>query len=195
MITQSEIIRYLGYGKNTPDEGVLKMIRKCSEELENAVVPRHTFRRMKVSSQGEQVTVGTLSMCSKSLASNLKGCEEVIVFAASLGNAADMLMNRYLKIEVSRASVMQACAAAMIEDYCDECQRKLEMALKSEGCRLKPRFSPGYGDLSLEHQKTILGLLNANKEVGIFLTEGGMMVPEKSVTAFMGIIRDEYEYT
>lgn len=195
MITQSEIIRYLGYGKNVPDERVMKMIKECSDELESAVVPRHTFRRMKVSVDGECVTVGSFLMYSKSLAINLKGCEEVIVFAASLGNAADMLMNRYQKIEVSRASVMQACAAAMIEDYCDECQRNIEIALKDEKCHLKPRFSPGYGDLSLEHQKTILRLLNANKEVGIFLTEGGMMIPEKSVTAFMGIIRDKYEYT
>lgn len=195
MITQSEIIRYLGYGKNTPDECVMKIIKECSEKLEKSVVTRHTFRRMKVSVNGDCVTVGEFSMYSKSLAINLNGCDEVIVFAASLGNVADMLMNRYMKIKLSTASVMQACAAAMIEDYCDECQKNIEMSLKAEGCHLKPRFSPGYGDLSLEHQKTILGLLNANKEVGIFLTEGGMMIPEKSVTAFMGIVKDKDEYT
>ena len=191
MITRSEIIRYLGYGNNTPDECVMRMIKECSAELENAVTPRHTFRKMNVRMDGDCVIVGEFSMESKSLAINLKDCKEVIVFAASLGNTADMLMNRYLKTEISRAAVMQACAAAMIEDYCDECQRNIEMALRKENCRLKPRFSPGYGDLSLKYQKTILELLNANKEVGIFLTEGGMMVPEKSVTAFMGIIKDE----
>ena len=191
MITHKEIIRYLGYGKNTPDECVMKMIEECSEELEKAVVLRHTFKRMKVCVENGVINLNSFEIKSKSLSINLEGCEEVIVFAASLGNAADMLMNKYLKINVSKAAVMQACAAAMIEDYCDECQRNIEMALREENCHLKPRFSPGYGDLSLEYQKMILGLLNANKEVGIFLTEGGMMVPEKSVTAFMGIVRDK----
>ena len=98
MITQSEIIRYLGYGKNTPDECAMKIIKECSEELEKSVVPRHTFRRMKVSVNGDCVTVGEFSMCSKSLAVNLSGCNEVIVFAASLGNVADMLTGRTAKI-------------------------------------------------------------------------------------------------
>lgn len=191
MITQKEIIRYLGYGKNTPDECVMKMIEECSEELEKAVVLRHTFKRMKVCVENGVINLNSFEIKSKSLSINLEGCEEVIVFAASLGNAADMLMNKYLKINISKAAVMQACAAAMIEDYCDECQRNIEMALREEKCYLKPRFSPGYGDLSLEYQKMILGLLKADREVGIFLTEGGMMVPEKSVTAFMGIVRDK----
>ena len=49
------------------------------------------------------------------------------------------------------------------------------------------RFSPGYGDLALAHQKEVLKLLNAEKNVGITLTDTCLMVPTKSVSAIVGI--------
>ena len=53
------------------------------------------------------------------------------------------------------------------------------------------RFSPGYGDLSLDLQKTVFELLNPEKHIGITLTDGMLMTPMKSVSAFIGIKRTE----
>lgn len=52
---------------------------------------------------------------------------------------------------------------------------------------MRPRYSPGYGDLSLDVQSSFLKALNAQKTIGLFLSEGGVMQPEKSVTALMGL--------
>ena len=52
---------------------------------------------------------------------------------------------------------------------------------------LTPPFSPGYGDWSLAAQDRVLDLLQAPKRIGLTLTEGGMLVPEKSITALVGI--------
>ncbi len=41
---------------------------------------------------------------------------------------------------------LQACAAAMLEEYLDEWQTALEADMKKEGYYIRPRFSPGYGD-------------------------------------------------
>ena len=58
------------------------------------------------------------------------------------------------------------------------------------------RFSPGYGDFDLKYQKDILEYLDANKKIGISLTDSLMMIPTKSITAIIGIkrevINDEY---
>jgi len=48
------------------------------------------------------------------------------------------------------------------------------------------RFSPGYGDLSLENQKLFFKALELEK-MGMKLTESLMMFPEKSVTAIAGV--------
>ncbi|MBN1306661.1 MAG: hypothetical protein JXA18_02000 [Chitinispirillaceae bacterium] len=48
------------------------------------------------------------------------------------------------------------------------------------------RFSPGYGDLSLESQTIIHSLLDLSR-LGIALSSRYMLVPEKSVTAIAGI--------
>jgi cobalamin-dependent methionine synthase I len=51
---------------------------------------------------------------------------------------------------------------------------------------LKNRYSAGYGDLLLETQKILYGLLQLEK-IGIRITETCMLIPEKSVTAITGI--------
>ena len=56
-----------------------------------------------------------------------------------------------------------------------------------KGNLLSPRYSPGYGDVPLSVQKDICRELDCAKTVGITLTESLLMIPEKSVTAVIGI--------
>ena len=54
--------------------------------------------------------------------------------------------------------------------------------------KLRPRYSPGYGDLSLEVQSEVLKVLNADKILGIKLGANLLMTPKKSITAVQGVI-------
>ena len=76
--------------------------------------------------------------------------------------------------------IVQAIAATAIEQYIDD-----ETA--SWGEKLLPRYSPGYGDLPLSVQPDFLAALDAQKTLGITLTETFLMIPSKSVTAIIGI--------
>ena len=49
------------------------------------------------------------------------------------------------------------------------------------------RYSPGYGDLSLESQKQVFALLNPPKYIGVTLNDSLLMSPSKSVTGIIGI--------
>ena len=51
----------------------------------------------------------------------------------------------------------------------------------------RPRFSPGYGDLPLEVQRTLFSLLEPMRHIGLSLTDSLLMSPTKSVTAFVGL--------
>jgi cobalamin-dependent methionine synthase I len=47
------------------------------------------------------------------------------------------------------------------------------------------RFSPGYGDWTLDNQPQVLQLAEAER-IGITLTESNIMIPRKSVSAVIG---------
>lgn len=190
LIDFKEAARYLGYRQNEPDATVLKLMEECADAVQKESEPKHIYRRFALEITDNVIKAGGLEMTSRNLSRNLTGCGEIIFFAATLGNGPDMLMNRYSRLSISKAAVLQAVAAAAIEGYCNECQRNIEESLDAENIYVRPRFSPGYGDLPLTLQPDFLRILDAPKTVGIYLSEGGVMLPEKSVTAVMGLSRE-----
>lgn len=187
-IRTKEAIRYLGYGKSEVDEKTLTMMKESFLELQSLSEKRHVSRTYEISfSRDEQVNMGQLEIQSKNLCRNLLGCKEVYLFAATLGTEVDRQIRKYEVINLPKAVVFQACAAAYLEEYCDEIQCVLAEAMKESGRWIRPRFSPGYGDFSIEHQRKVLNMLDAGKTIGLTLTEGYMLTPSKSVTALIGI--------
>lgn len=187
-IDYKEAARYMGFGRNNPDERTMDLMKECEKELLAIAEPRHIYRQFDIDRiTDSEITVAGFTMYSRNLARNLKGCQSVYFFAATLGNGPDRLLNRYVRLHIAKAAVLQAVAAAAIEDYCNECQNKLSEELSSQGLFLRPRYSPGYGDLSLSVQPEFLRAIDAQKTVGIILSEGGVMIPEKSVSAIMGV--------
>ena len=183
-----EAARYLGYRGTQPDSMVEAMIEECIAEVETAAVPRSIRERFPLTFAGDETfQVASLRLRSRSLQRNLAGCKEVYLFAATLGIAVDTLIKRAALMDTAKGAVMQAAAAAVIEAFCDAENDKLRQEAESESLYLRPRFSPGYGDLSLDCQRDFLNLLKAQKNIGLTVTDSGLMVPIKSVTAIIGI--------
>ena len=59
---------------------------------------------------------------------------------------------------MSRAVILQACAAAAIESFCDEQEEGLRKSVEGEKLFLRPRYSPGYGDFPIQWQHTLFSL-------------------------------------
>ena len=171
-----EAVRYLGYGKNPVDEATSRLVEKGFLELEKVSALRSVFRIFEMNRiDEEKVAIGTLQISSKSLARNLNHCEKAVLFGATLGTGVDRLIARTSLTDMANAVVLQACAAAMLEEFCDEKQFEIGEELEKEGLYLRPRFSPGYGDCA--------------KAIGLTMTESFMMTPTKSVTAVIGASR------
>ncbi len=185
---RQETLRYLGYGRKQPDSQVEALLNDCREELEQALACRYVKRECSLEFVGEKgIRTELFSAESKNLRKNLRDCQSVLVFAATIGLGADQLIRRYEKFRVSRAVVIQAMAAAMIEEYCDCLNREWKKEYRDGGRYLRPRFSPGYGDFPLECQRGIIDGLEAGKRIGLTLTDSLIMMPSKSVTAVIGI--------
>ena len=188
-VNRNEIYRYLGaIGGASPDETMRALTEDVLRELSGKVRPGHVSLVVPLTVTPEdRIDMTCMQIRSKSLFRNLRGCDEALLFAATLGDGADFLIRRYEKTDMARATVCQAASAAMIEAYCDEINDAWKKEYKEKGCFLRPRFSCGYGDFPLTCQKRFLEVLQADKRLGIRLTEGLLMVPTKSVTAVIGI--------
>lgn len=185
-----EAVRYLGYGSHAIDDDTLALIGSSFEELERTASRRIIYRIFDVSFRGDTgLKIETLEIDSRDLRKNLNGCEKVIVLGATLGAEADLLLRRYALTDMARVVVLQACAAALLEEYLDRCQEEFRQAQEEAGYYLRPRFSPGYGDFSIGHQGGILRMLDASKRIGLSMTDGNMLAPTKSVTAVIGLGR------
>ena len=77
--------------------------------------------------------------------------------------------------------------SAAIESVCDDAENQLRREAEASGKYLTDRFSPGYGDMPLEQSKGICRVLSADKNIGLTVSQSGIMIPRKSVTAVMGI--------
>ena len=189
-----EAVRYLGYKNHAVDDHTLFLVRSSFQELEQVAQKRIIYRIFDLRTNGrQQIMIGNMTVESRSLSKNLKGCGQVLMLGATLGNRVDQLLRRYSLNEMARAVVIQACAAAFLEEYLDDWQKEMKKDLLEEGIYLRPRFSPGYGDFSIRHQQEILRMLDAAKTIGLTMTESCMLVPSKSVTAVIGMSRKYME--
>ena len=185
-----EAVRYLGYGNHAVDEQTLALIEDSFGELDRAADRRIIYRIFDVvPGEGEGLTIGKMNIVSRNLSKNLRDCDEAVLLGATLGIGVDMLMKRYSLTDMTRAVVLQAAAAALLEEYLDGCQKKLRDELEAVEKYLRPRFSPGYGDFDIRHQDMILRMLHADKSIGLTMTDSFMLTPAKSVTAVIGISR------
>ena len=184
-IRRESIFRYLRCG-NRPTQEVEALCDALLPEFLAALDCRACFQEVAVTVEGNLVTLpGLAPIRSAALARNLAGCTRAILFAATIGSAADRLRMQTQVRSPARAVVLDAMGTAAIEALCDSlCADWRRQAAPQQ---LRPRFSPGYGDLPLALQKDLLSLLDSPRQAGIMLTEGLMMLPHKSVSAIVGI--------
>lgn len=184
---KKEICRYLG--AKEPDEELMKLIDECIKECEGVSKFSVLYTVSDLSINESEIGFDTFSATSNALSKNLEKCEKAVIFAATTGIGIDRLISKYTVVSPARAVILQAIGAERIESLCDTFNEEMRLKYETEGYSLRPRFSPGYGDLPLETQKDIFALLDCQKKLGLILNSNLLMSPSKSVTAFIGIYR------
>lgn len=191
----SEFLRYAGI-KKTPvqkegdavlTDAVEEAAGECIREAMPLLSYKVSYRRFPINIGEDEFSMPFDIMGSKDILKNLSGCDEVVIFAATIGVGIDRLIRKYNHLSPSKALLMQALGAERIEALCDLFNSEIEAEASLCGKRLKPRYSPGYGDLPLEVQRSFFSLLDCTRRIGVTLNESLLMSPSKSVTAIIGI--------
>ncbi len=186
IIDKKEIMRYMA--AHGGDE-LCSLIDECLAEALPTLQYKACYAVLPTKTDGKIITLPCGQIESLKLAKNLHDCNRAIVFAATIGVGIDRLISKYSRLSPTKALCFQAIGAERVEALCDEFCNKIKAEIEKDGEKIRPRFSPGYGDLPLETQKMIFSTLDCPKRIGVTLGDSLLMSPSKSVTAFVGITR------
>ena len=108
---------------------------------------------------------------------------EVVFLCGTIGAEFDAWQRRLSVTSAADALLSQQIGLDAVEKVMDELEDEVKMKVEGEGLKLRPRRSPGYGDLPIELSRTIISELDATRRIGVSITESDLLVPSKSVTA------------
>lgn len=183
-----EALRYMGYGRNVPDEDMMKIVADCAAALTKVISAKCCYTQVQVTETEGGVALDGTETGSAALRKNLHGCTTAYIFAATVGIDADRLIRRSAAVSPVREVVTDALASSAIETLCDMlCEHLADERENVTGSKLRPRFSPGYGDLDISFQRDMCLALDTVRKIGLTLTDSMLLMPTKSVTAIVGV--------
>ncbi|MBN2711094.1 MAG: methionine synthase [Planctomycetes bacterium] len=189
---RDRIMSRLGYNRHLTDvePGQAGKIEKAMEDAFMLCVPVGVYRRCVISSFGQDFveTAEGINIKSASLREMLGKSTEVAFLAATVGpRLIEAIKARFDAGSAFEASVYDATGSESADAALGWIHEFIAKSLVREAkAATKMRFSPGYGDLTLENQKIIYDLLKLDR-FGITITERYLLIPEKSVIGIIGI--------
>lgn len=185
-VDKKQALRFMGCKDEIISEDFAELYNECLHLYLSSADLKAVVRKTDISFLEDnkiQFDFGIID--SKSLKKNLQNCKSAYVFAATAGSEVDRQIKKLSLMSDGKGMILSCIASSGIECWCDFINDEM-----AKGKVLRPRFSPGYGGVSLEVQKDIFEFLDVSRKIGISLTQALMMVPIKSVTAIVGILEE-----
>ena len=180
-IDKKEILRYAGVKLENGEYDAML------DELLRSLLPRLSYRVCYTVLPVEHtavMTVGGIDFSSDMLASHFSDASCALLFCATVGPEVDRQLSRLTLRSPTAALLCNAIGTERVESLCDAFCRDVAIADSSLHYRA-PRYSAGYGDLSLDYQRVIFDILSPERHIGVTLRDSLLMSPSKSVTAFV----------
>lgn len=185
-IDRTQAFRYAGM-HGEPDAVLSALADDCEKRLLSAISTKYTYRIYPLESTSDGIACrgSSLLLTGKEIAAHLEGCSHALLFCATLGEGADRMVRAAQVQDITAGLLTDALASAAVEQVCDLAEREILAELPD----LHPtwRFSPGYGDLPLALQGDFLAAVDAMRRVGVTVSDSGLLIPRKSVTAIIGL--------
>ncbi|HCW54467.1 MAG TPA: methionine synthase [Clostridium sp.] len=189
-IDRDEVLRYLGHNGQVINDDMMNLIDECRKEVVHIISPRFTYgyKNVKECKEGIEVEGTNLILKGNDIKNHLKNSTECALMAVTLGNEIERRTRQYEKTNLTKGLILDACATTAIEELCDMVENEIKEYAQKKNMSITFRYSPGYGDFPLDIQKSFLNVLDAQKKIGLTVSENYLLFPRKSVTAVIGII-------
>ena len=181
-IDKKEVLRYLQYKNQNINEDLSNLINESIEETKKIINPKFVLRRYTIKKINKENGKKQVILENGNLI-----LESNDIMATTLGLDIEREIRKLTYTNLTKGVIMDACATTAIEEVCDVVQENIAKNLSSEDRYISYRYSPGYGDLSIDKNIDINNILNTQKEIGLTVTNSGIMIPRKSVVALIGV--------
>lgn len=189
-IPYNRILSRLGYRKSTSSvlSCRLDIIRNVIEEAASHISLKGTYSIFPFTPAENGILLSTGDLITGTLPSRLpETASSVMVMAATSGREITGIIGELQKENMEKAVIFDAAASEITDCGLDWLVKYAGIMLKRENRAVsRKRFSPGYGDFSLETQRIFHRLLNL-ESLDIKLSESCILIPEKSVIAVTGV--------
>lgn len=189
-IDRKQVCRYLGYSADyKPPARILSLIGEYVEYAHHLIEPAYSYTIKNIERvEGSSVFIeGSIVFRSRVIAQLLEQCSKVLVFISTIGNRLEKKAYRLAEDGlIVQSAVLDAIGSNAAERVADFVQGRMGEMTGAQGLCISPRFSPGYCDWDISHQKMLFRAVGG-KSTGVRLTEGCLMIPRKSVSAIIGI--------
>lgn len=185
-IDRAQAFRYMGM-QHTADAQLSALADVWEKQLLSGSFPNFVYRvyPLRFLPEGILCEGSRLLLTGNDIRKHLSGCKAAALMCVTLGQKTEQIIRLAQATDMTAGMLTDAMASAYTEQICDAAQDCMTAEL-SEYYHTW-RFSPGYGDLPLSVQGDFLAAVNAEKRLGVTLSDGGMLVPAKSVTAIIGL--------
>ncbi len=184
VIEEERILRELRIAKvstlkDMPEQNIARYIKKAIDTgyaLIDAKAIYRTFRLVKEKgiSPGVEGAPGLLEKC-----------DYVSLMLTTIGSALPDRTDATIKTEATDAFYLEGVGGWMADYLADRVEERIVQECAKNGYTVTMRYSPGYGDWTLEAQPQMMKLLESER-IGVSLTDTRIMVPRKSVSAAIG---------
>ena len=189
-IDDRQVLREIGYNtKRKPPARILSLVDEYIENVKCLISPSYSgvVRDIK-SVQGSRVVIeGSIVFESEVLARLLEQCDQVAVFALTIGGHLEEMVDQLTDNGlVVQAAVLDAIGSAAVESVADFVHDTIGEIARARGLYPSRRFSPGYCDWEVSQQKKVFRVMKGDY-AGIHLTDSCLMLPRKSISGIIGI--------
>lgn len=185
-ISKSEAARYMGI-RGEPDAAIQAILDEAEELVREKLRPSYVYREtaLEFTEDGVKADCMSIPMPGEDIKRHLEGCGKAILIAATVSAEADKLIRQAAVTNMARSLAIDCLCSAAVEQVCETAEEEIFSRINAPYRTW--RFSPGYGDLPISMQREFILALNAQRRIGLTVTESSLLVPSKSVTAIIGI--------
>ena len=193
-IDREEVLRYQGYSKKKvkkPNQNILQITKEEINRGYDLFEPQGIYRLIKINSflpdKEIELEGGHILRFAKSIIKQLNGASHLLVGVVTIGDFLEKKVSElFSQGEYPRALALDAVGTVAVEDFSWGVRKLARQEVKEQDFKTSRHFSPGYGDWEVSQQDIIFKSIPADN-IGVWLTKGCMMSPQKSLSWIIGV--------
>jgi len=187
----AQIEQVMGYKEGESHETISELICKLLKETESACNIKAEYRIFspeKFDDFEKSISInGIIFNIKKIVYGQIKKAEKIAVFLCTAGNEISIRSRAAMKDgDLLTGYVYDVIGSEIVEAAVDLMQYNLQETMSAEGRKITNRYSPGYCGWNVAEQHKVFQLMPDNY-CGIKVNESALMIPEKSVSGFIGV--------